>query len=129
MKKDDSDVSKKIAMDFWGRLENAQQEAGVSIKDLCQEANVTYQTVMNQRSAGTLPSTMTILKIAHYLDKSMDWLLTGSNSPKDTQEQKLALAIMNDKKALAIAKCAIAMQEEEKDATMVILKKMTNTKS
>ena len=127
MKKDNSDVSKKIAMDFWGRVELAQNEAGINtIKDLCQEAGVVYQTVMNQRSAGTLPNLMTIIKLSQYVQKSMDWLLLGENNPNDSPKQQVAQAIVNDKKAFDIARYVLSMQEEERDATMVLLKKISD---
>ncbi len=130
MKKEDSKVSKKLAMDFWGRVELAQREAGIStIKDLCQEAGVVYQTVMNQRSEGTMPNLMTIMRISQHVQKSMDWLLLGDTITQDSSKQKVALAVVNDKKAFEIARYVMSMPEKERDATMVILKKMSDADS
>jgi hypothetical protein len=127
MRKDEAKDSKKIAMNFWGRVELAQNEAGFdTIKDLCQEAGVVYQTVMNQRSSGTLPNLMTILKISRHVQKSMDWLLMGYDNPTDLSKQKVAQAILNDQKAYDIARYVLSMPEEEKEATMVILKKVSD---
>lgn len=127
MRKDEAKDSKKIAMNFWGRVELAQNEAGFdTIKDLCQEAGVVYQTVMNQRSSGTLPNLMTILKISRHVQKSMDWLLLGYDNPTDLSKQKVAQAILNDQKAYDIARYVLSMPEEEKEATMVILKKVSD---
>lgn len=127
MKKDDSKVTKKIAMDFWGRVELAQREAGFdTIKDLCQEAGVAYQTVMNQRSEGSLPSTITILRISRHIKKSIDWLLLGDNISADSTKEDIIQALLKDKEAFDIARYVLSMPKEEKEATAVLLKKISN---
>lgn len=130
MKKDYAKDSKNIAMNFWGRVELAQNEAGFdTIKDLCQEAGVVYQTVMNHRSSGTLPNLMSIIKISQHVRKSMDWLLFGDTSLTNPSKKEVAQAIVNDQKTYDIARYVLSMPEEEKDATMVILKKVSSANS
>lgn len=72
-----SDNTNELAMNFWGRVDNAQKHMGLSLQELCSRAKVNYGTVMNKRSLAKLPNLEAAYSISHVLGKSLDWLLTG----------------------------------------------------
>lgn len=70
-----------IAMNFWGRVELAQKEAGIpTLKMICEQAGILYQTIANKRSLGKLPNLLTSCKIAEQVGKSVEWLLYGDDA-------------------------------------------------
>ncbi len=130
MKKKKSVISDAMAMDFWGRVELGQQEAGFdTIKDLCREADVAYQTVINKRSKGKLPNTDTVLKLSRSIQKSVDWLFWGENLNTDSEQERVASLITNNKDAFEIAKYLLNMSEEDKKVAKVLIKKISTPKT
>lgn len=74
-----------IAMNFWGRVELAQKEAGIpTLKMVCEQAGILYQTIANKRSLGKLPNLLTSCKIAEQVGKSVEWLLYGDEADAST---------------------------------------------
>lgn len=70
---------------FWERLDIALIKTGVrSIKALCKETGVPYQTIVNQRTQKRFPTVETVAAFAQFLDVSLDWLLLG----KETEIEK-----------------------------------------
>ena len=59
-----SSMSEETAMNFWGRVEQAQQLEGRSIKAICRETGISYQTIMNQKAYARLPSLDDASKLA-----------------------------------------------------------------
>ncbi len=64
--------------EFWGRLDASLKRNKKSIRSLCKETQVPYQTIVNQRGQGRYPSVEVIIKFSQALDVSADWLLFGT---------------------------------------------------
>ena len=130
MKKKESIVSENIAMNFWGRVEIAQKDAGLeTIKDLCREADVPYQTVINERSKGKLPTLPTAIKISDCVNKPVDWLLRGDTQSANDEEKKVINTLLSNKKLFEMVKYLVDMSEEDRKATTPLLKKLSNSNS
>ncbi len=88
-------MDNKLSMDFWGRVELKQAEAGIgTLKKLCQVSDVNYQTIANQRSQGNLPNLVTAVKLAMSLNCDVTWLLYGSRHiHKQVDKEKIAADI------------------------------------
>lgn len=70
----------KLAMDFWGRVEQAQQLYGkASLKDICRKIGVPYQTIANQKTGARLPSLIVAVALAKELGTNVEWLLYGAD--------------------------------------------------
>lgn len=68
----------KLAMDFWGRVEQSQQLCGKNcLKDICRKIGVPYQTIANQKTGARLPSLVVAVSLAKELGTSVEWLLYG----------------------------------------------------
>lgn len=82
----------KLAMDFWGRVEQAQQLCGkTSLKDICRKMAVPYQTLANQKTGARLPSLVVAVSLAKELGTTVEWLLYGvSKDVKTTEDTRLS---------------------------------------
>lgn len=95
----------KAAMDFWGRVEIAQKEAGIpTLKQLCESANASYNTMTNKRSMGKLPNLSSAVNIAKEVGCSVEWLLLGEQSARYESRESVANAIKADDRLFEIAK-------------------------
>ena len=113
-------------MDFWGRVELAQLEAGFeTIKDLCKEADVAYQTVINERSKGKLPTLPTAVKISDCVNKPMDWLLYGDDQNARNEKDRVINSILCNKKLFEMARYLVDMPDEDRKAISTLLKRLS----
>ena len=114
----------KTAMNFWGRVEIAQKEAGIpTLKQLCESAGVYYNTVTNKRSLGRLPNLESAVEIAKEVGRPVEWLLLGEEKPKYDENITVANAINSDERLQEIAKKLLQADSDELKAIEVILKK------
>jgi len=107
-------TKEQLAMNFWGRIEQAQQLEGKgNLKSICHSAGIPYQTVINQKSAARLPSLENAHKLASILDCSMDWLLSGNTTLESDNEKIIVSLLINDarKKAIAIKIANLSQSE------------------
>ncbi|MBQ0071462.1 MAG: hypothetical protein KBS81_06360 [Spirochaetales bacterium] len=85
----------KLAMDFWGRVEQAQQLCGkTSLKDICRKMAVPYQTLANQKTGARLPSLVVAVSLAKELGTTVEWLLYGVNKDARITEDTRLNALM-----------------------------------
>ena len=126
MKKKKISITEGMAMDFWGRVELAQLEAGFeTIKDLCKEADVAYQTVINERSKGKLPTLPTAVKISDCVNKPMDWLLYGDDQNARNEKDRVINSILCNKKLFEMARYLVDMPDEDRKAISTLLKRLS----
>ncbi|MCR4676143.1 MAG: helix-turn-helix domain containing protein [Sphaerochaetaceae bacterium] len=72
------------AKEFWARVAISMRHANVkSLKHFCASNNIPYQTIINQKCKGSIPSTEVICIFARELGVSIDWLVTGFESDED----------------------------------------------
>ena len=103
-------MNEETAMNFWGRIEQAQQLENKSLKAICRETGISYKTIMNEKSYARLPSLEVASKLAKELHCSLDWLIFGDNRTIESDSQIISW-LLNDPRKKAIAeKLAIASQ-------------------
>lgn len=118
-----NNANEKPAMNFWGRVEIFQTRNLVSLKTLCSEAGIPYQTTLNQKSNAQLPSLSSACNIARVLGCSVEWLFFGEEKgfPIDNCDQ-LAQVLYKDKRLFAIASKLASMTQEELYSLEILLK-------
>lgn len=85
----------KLAMDFWGRVEQSQQLCGkTSLKDICRKIAVPYQTLANQKTGARLPSLVVAVSLAKELGTTVEWLLYGVGKDARASEDTRLSALM-----------------------------------
>ena len=68
----------KEVLDFWIRLDMALKFSKKgTLKDVCREAGVPYQTVVNQKCQKKYPSVKALMKLCKILNCQLDWLVMG----------------------------------------------------
>lgn len=89
---------------FAARLKNLRKKSGISQKDLANKINVTYATLSSYEngSGGKVPSLEVIIKIAHYFNVSIEYLLGLDKqekfeiySTKEAAYKSLIIALTN----------------------------------
>lgn len=75
---------------FWERLRIQQIKTGAkTLKTLCKEMEVPYQTLVNQKHANRYPAIPVVIALSKALNCSIDWLLTGEDFNKASYSEKL----------------------------------------
>lgn len=74
-------------MEFVDRIDLKLKEKGIKRFSFCEDMNITHSALTDWSKRGTIPSADTVLKIANYLNVSMEWLLTGRNPEGITDEE------------------------------------------
>ena len=67
-----------ISMNFSDRIEILMAEKKVSKVELAKYANITTQTFYDWKKKGSVPSADVAVKIAEYLNTSVEFLVTGT---------------------------------------------------
>lgn len=75
---------------FWNRVDIRRKQRGLSLKDLSEKISVSYAVLKGQRTRNSLPKTMQIYEMAHSLDTSMEYLLTGVRQEVDPISKTIA---------------------------------------
>ena len=103
----------QLAMDFWGRIEQAQKsENKNSLKAICKSINVPYQTLINQKSSAKLPSLAVAMLLSSELNTSLDWLLFGDNKSSVSDRQLIGRLLSDARKRSVIERIANLNQSE-----------------
>lgn len=85
----------KIAMDFWGRVEQSQQLCGkTNLKEISRKIGVSYQTLVNQKTSARLPSLIVAVHIAKELGTTVEWLLYGLTNNTSLPENSRLSALV-----------------------------------
>lgn len=63
------------------RIKSTAKDKGISIGILLSECDLSKNTLSSMRSGGFLPRAETIVRIADYLDCSIDYLLGRTDKP------------------------------------------------
>ena len=64
--------------DFWLRLDLAvKMRKKDSLKEVCSEAGVVYQTLVNQKCEKRYPTVPVIIRLCRVLECQLDWLILG----------------------------------------------------
>ena len=113
----------QLAMNFWGRIEQAQTEENkLSLKNLCKSIGAPYQTIINQKSSARLPSLIIAIKLAEELNRPIDWLLFGDKKNNlNVEPAQLFKLIASDARKLAITERVATLSQTELFAIEVFL--------
>ncbi len=69
-------------MDFLNRIYSLLQEKGISKNKMLTDLSLSKNSFVDWTNRGTVPNGETLIKIARYLDVSVDYLLGASNVRK-----------------------------------------------
>ncbi len=117
------ETDEKLAMDFWGRVENIQLQQNLNLKVICEKHGIPYQTTLNQKSSAHLPTLRSACLIAKELECSVEWLLFGDDAESKMETcSQLAQEIYKDKRLFAISKKLKSLNQEELYSLEVLLK-------
>lgn len=77
-------------MNFVERIDEKLKEKNLKRLSLCDDLNLTHSALTDWKKRGTIPSGDICLKIANYLNVSVEWLLTGEEkqAPQLSQEEE-----------------------------------------
>lgn len=81
-----------MALEFIDRVEKLIEKKGVTKKDFAAKIGITQQAIYDWKKRQTIPSADIAVKIANYLNTSVEYLVTGSEPgiktkiPEDLQE-------------------------------------------
>jgi transcriptional regulator with XRE-family HTH domain len=67
-------------MTFIDRLETLLKEKGISQKSLAEYIGIRNPSISDWKKEGTIPRADVAIKIAEYLNVSVEYLITGENS-------------------------------------------------
>lgn len=112
-----------LAQNFWGRIDNLLKSKNMSLRKLCLENDIAYQTVINQKCSARLPDIQLALKIVTILDSSIEYLVYGK--PANIQENLVHIneALLQNDKLFAIAESLTQLDEEELNAIQLLLQR------
>lgn len=112
----------KTAMNFWGRVEIAQKEAGIpTFKSLCENAGVIYHTIMNNRSQNRIPELESVVSIANELGTSIDWLIFGEKAAKYAGDDQVLNMISCNERLMKIARGLVSANKDQINTISYIL--------
>lgn len=85
-------------MDFIDRIDEKLKEKQLKRLTLCDELGITHSAISDWKRRNTIPAADVCLKIADYLDVSVEWLVTGKEktAPQYTKEEQNLLRKYND---------------------------------
>lgn len=113
----------KEAMNFWGRVELAQIEANIpTLKQLCENTGILYQSMANKRSLGRLPNLVTAVRIAKQVGKPVEWLLYGDQKVDGESRKAILKAIDGNERFFDMAKAITTASQSQLFAVEVLLR-------
>ncbi len=75
-------------MNFWERVENLLDQKGINKKTLASEAGIDSSNISKGLKSGGSPSADTAVKIAKFLNTTVEYLVTGTDSRLSESQQK-----------------------------------------
>lgn len=67
------------AVNFWNRFDSILEENGLNLKEFSKSSGVPYDTMVTQRVRKSVPKLSQLLEMAHSLDYSVEYLVTGTS--------------------------------------------------
>jgi transcriptional regulator with XRE-family HTH domain len=80
------------------RIDSVLSEIGKSRKELCKVADISIQSINNWKKQNSVPAADTAIKIANYLEVSVEWLINGElnlSGDFDSQPSQVYYRIYN----------------------------------
>jgi transcriptional regulator with XRE-family HTH domain len=90
-------------MNFWERVENLIEQKGINKKTLAAEAGIDSSNISKGLKSGGSPSADTAVRIAKFLDTSVEYLVTGNDAksaPADSEAASPLHFLIQDLKTL-----------------------------
>lgn len=85
---------------FFERLTEALEDKHLTRADLSRLLNIPTSTLQNWKNGKTMPAADTALKIAQYLDVSLEYLITGKEKETEKKIKKSDLDFLDSFKKL-----------------------------
>ena len=108
-------IHNSIDMAFWDNVAIELDYLGMTNKELAEKVGITASNIGKGQKQGSSPSADTAVKIASVLGVTVEYLVTGSNTPtnknKDQESEQLRLY---RKHSEIIKKCEQLSPEKEK---------------
>ena len=108
-------IHNSIVMAFWDNVAIELDYLGMTNKELAEKVGITASNIGKGQRQGSSPSADTAVKIASVLGVTVEYLVTGSNTPsnknKDQESEQLRLY---RKHSEIIKKCEQLSPEKEK---------------
>ena len=113
-------IHNSIDMAFWDNVAIELDYLGMTNKELAEKVGITASNIGKGQRQGSSPSADTAVKIASVLGVTVEYLVTGSNTPsnknKDQESEQLRLY---RKHSEIIKKCEQLPPEKEKLLTTI----------
>lgn len=74
-------------MEFVDRIDLKLKEKNLKRVAMCEDIGIDTSIMTAWNKRGTIPSAEVVLKIANYLDVSMEWLITGKEADGLSEEE------------------------------------------
>ena len=88
-------------LQFWTNVKDELEYNLLSQKDLAESINISYNTLQSWITKDRLPDAENAVKIAEKLNTTVEYLVTGKNSPHaKEQSRKIISALKKDINAL-----------------------------
>ncbi|MBQ9283304.1 MAG: helix-turn-helix transcriptional regulator [Treponema sp.] len=94
-------------LEFWNNVKAELDYNLLSQKELAAKTEISYNTIQSWITKNRLPDAGDAVKIAKVLDVSVEYLVTGSESPKKQTNDEIN-SIMHDIKHLSASDLTIA---------------------
>ena len=76
---------------MWEVFEQLLQEKGLTAYQVCKDLNISQGTIYNWRTRNNLISSELAVKIANYLNVSIDYLMTGDKNKRFYETDAIAI--------------------------------------
>ena len=91
----------EFAFEFWKRVDKLR--GPITITKMCDDLNIKYTRIRDNRSENRYPSKTDMIAIAKYLNTSIDYLMTGRGAARG-EESDVAGYLEGNAEAKAIVK-------------------------
>lgn len=68
----------EFAFQFWKRVDELRE--GTSLKKICEDLDIKYTRMRDNRSDNRYPNREDMIRLAKYLNTTVDYLMTGNNA-------------------------------------------------
>jgi len=72
--------TKKEAVGFWHRVELAVLRRSATLKDVCTEQNINYESLISSKMRGGFPNVLTTYKLSNGLGITIEELISGNSN-------------------------------------------------
>lgn len=71
--------TKKEAVGFWNRVDRAVSRKSATLKDICTEQNINYESIISSKMRSGFPNVLTTYKLAKGLGVTIEQLIGGND--------------------------------------------------